>query len=622
MCEYSGLLSNYNTDAVDRTWSFVNSVESQSAVIVAIQIARDAGADIGVEGWKCVWGMIFELRDLKLLEGGGASKRRGLLVESDPDLLSMDSRREWSMRLIKGGTDGRRESRGAQKKGIFAALFGSQDSSPGHDGIQQGNSSVGGSVNNLILTPHGKEELVVWDELAPSDDEDDLGPNDEDEPDSSDYIMFGNKMVQNPASSYGSVGAAFESQLIHEDILVYHQEVTPITGLERVEDTRQYQISPRARVRKRLARACDFADLVSESRFLDLEGILCLLKTLLGVVQSAPPRANCSNITKSRVPSSHTTFPVSPRPLDQLPISPASEALAEILICEIALKNRDRLGMLWQTLLRDHYARRLGNGALHAARATAVSGNDMTPAPLNPGIEKCVTGLVRICSCAILREEIANDVIASLNVLCPPGGDQVPLSVFHDLRKHLGEGLWRICRNVDGMQYLGVEGWNSLLGLAQWCACTGGDVIHRSAGLSEDDPALQAFRSLHLILHTAELQDVVPFRVVGAVRALIVAGEKRNCPKLSFAGLDLLHLLHTRLEFFVGEVSRKIQNGRMKEKTDDGESEDWNNCWLPLLEGMAEAAEHSRYPVSFTQYDWMCCMFVLCEWTSVSRNGV
>merc|ERR1712038_1582923 len=133
----------------------------------------------------------------------------------------------------------------------------------------------------------------------------------------------------------------------------------------------------------------------------------------------------------------------------------------------------------------------------------------------------------------------------------------------------------------------------AILELTKHCASSGQTlVLHESAkanNLSDDDPALQAFRCMHLILHSTELRDVIPFRIVHCVRSLISGGERQNCPKLSLAGLDLLLLLLTRLHLIANREN--IHSFCLK----TGESI-WSACWLPLIEGMAEVSD-SKFSV-------------------------
>lgn len=572
VCRYTGLLGSYNTDAVDRTSVFINSVEAQSAVIVAVQTAHDAADEIGENGWKQVWGILFELRDLRLLGGGRRSKVRSILLESDRDLLSAESRREWTMRLMKGdgsyNAEGNRLA-GASRPSFFGAmgraLFGSD---PAADDDPRSRSFD----EDDMLSPHGKEELTVWDDLAPSDDEDEIV-----EEEQSDGTVDFNASVKEHAmlNRFASAGANFENQLVHEDMLIHNHATTPVTGLERVEETLSHQISPRARVRKRLVRACDFAGLLSESRFMELSGIKTVLAALVDLIDGAStekPELDAEDGDSAN------------------PISPASEAMAEVLLCEIALKNKDRLRALWEPLLKEHYTRRLTVVKNTASDQSAITAID-------PGTEKCVTGLLRLCACAVPREELADEVVSSLALLGSAGHRKD----IQALEKHIGEGLWRLCCNVDGLRQLGPHGWDGILRLTEMCASRGGRAVSRkesmtgrSAGLPEDDPALQAYRSIHLLLHSPELRDAVPFTITQAIRRMISTGEKGNCPKLCLAGLDMLHELHTRLGNLITH-----------EDQDEDESDDlrtkkelWIGCWVKVLEGMADVAEHSADAVS------------------------
>ena len=198
-------------------------------------------------------------------------------------------------------------------------------------------------------------------------------------------------------------------------------------------------------------------------------------------------------------------------------------------------------------------------------------------------------------------------MLGALKVLYPPFGGLYSLSPNLSLDKHLAEGLWRICRDVEGLKTINYDGWDGILGLVEWCALRG-EIIHprhanssRSVGLSEDDPALQAFRCLHLMLNAPELEDSVPLEIVVGVSALIRGGEKQNCPKISVAGLDLLSLLHTRVESLIIAAEQETESNEPIDVS-------WVQYWMPLLHGMAGAAGTSRYAVSY----FMCAIFVYC----------
>jgi hypothetical protein len=594
VCKYSGLLE-FTSNAADRAWSFSNSVEAQSAAVVALQIARDASDEIGVDGWKRVWSVLFELRDQKMLGGGVASRGRSILMESDPDLLRDDARREWTMKLIKGGMedDSQEYIESSGMASLFGsvgrALFGSVEDPPLDDFGTNERASRRVEVQHTI---HGKEEQLVWDELAPSDDEDEEVRSTSEDSDVGFFIH---------ADSRLSAGAKFESQLIHEDLLIHRQRETPVTGLERVDDTQRTTVSPRARVRKRLVRSCDFSGLVLESRFMDEEGIGNLLQALMDLIPVVPdlPLVENGDATASEASERpvHEIIPAK----SEYPLSPASEGFAEVLICEVVVRNRDRLSMLWHKFLRSHYVARLQKFS-----KTYTENESSQLATINAGVEKCVTGLLRITCFAVQREDIANDVLGTWKLLDPSQEkDDKEMTRLAPLDRHIGEGLWRIARFVDGTTQLNNEGWDGLLALAHYCAHRGAQLppirsagIGRSVGLAEDDPALQAYRSLHFMLNASEVKDRVPPPVVVGIRALVAAGERRNCPKLSIAGLDLLHAVNNQIE---SSALAREPNDQV-----DDEMRDlfWKTCWRPVVEGMAEASEICTYSVSDKYLHW------------------
>jgi len=522
VCGYSGLLGEYKGDAVERTSNFVKSVEAQSAVIVSIRTAQEAANELGIEGWMRIWAMLFELRDLKLLVGGPSEKGRCLLAESDNDLLNPSGRREWILKMAKGSFGDTSNSTNQEtQQSFFGFLFGSEN-------VPHSNGDV---AENRAVEPefsiHGKDELLLWDELATSDNEDDSGCGD-------DNVDIGFELPTRERfniSRFSSAGVHFESQLIHEDMLMYQQKDTPITGLERVEDTSPYQLSPRARVRKRLNRACDFAGLVLESRFMEVNGAILLLQALTRIIKvgKIPNRGveleNDANTDHNR---------------EEYTLSPASEALAEVLLCEITLKNKDRLGALWKTVLKEHYSERF-------QYVTEMDSEQREIALLEPGIEKCVTGLLRLCSCALQKEDLANETIACLSLL----SDGKTSREIDELDKHISEGVWRICSNVDGLIILDNQGWMGLLSLIQWCAaraaksCLNNEDDGRSVGLADDDPGLKVYQSLHLMLHAPELKNIVPVATTKSIATLVHATDKVGCSKLCLASVDLLHLLQS-----------------------------------------------------------------------------
>lgn len=564
ICDYSGLLGEYTQDTRERTEAFCSSVESQAAFIIAIQTAIEAGEDLDDECWKRVWSMIMELRDLKLLSKGD------LLRETDSDFLNAGARSEWLLCIEKGDMEYcsalEKKDKGSSLLGAFGrALFGpvtdDQDEAPA-------------DIEEIDPSPHGKETMFVWNEGAGSDVEsDDLDDRIED----------------NGEEAPSTPGAKFENRLVREDINRQLQVEVPVTGLERIEDSPQKKRSKRARVRNRLRSSCDFAALISESRFVDEEAMQSLLRSLVGLVssvgyQTAPAlgydvgSAPAATMERSSSDVSVSTASITQAPW-LVPISPASEAFAEVLLCELALKNKDRLKSVWSEVLQDHYLSRLTALLVNPAEQSSAA-----KIPVDPGLEKRVTGLLRLCVCAIQRADMASEILSVWKYVLPVNDEQQAISPLRALDRHFGEALWRIVSQVDSLTNLATEGWEGLVSLLSWCARRGGALRpldpRESTSIAEDDPAVQCYRSIHLLLSTKELADVVPVSIVWSLRCLVAAGGHRNYPQLSVAALDMIGSLCDK------KVSKVISNPEASDNF-------WSSDWREMVEGIAEAAELS-----------------------------
>ena len=540
ICLMTGLLGEYNANPDDRSQEFMQSIERQSALIVAMKVCMEHGDVVGLDGWKCVWGMVFELRDLQLLSARGSST---LMAESDADLLLPEAREAFSVRLTRG--DAFEDEGPRQGGGLFGALFRAAAS----------NDDLQNQMQDLALSVHCKDVQLLWDDVAISDEESD---NDSDR---YEYSSF------SPRNQF-PIGIAFQNRFVTENASGEHD--MPITGLERMDNDGPEGESLRARVRDRLAQLIDFYGLVSESRFLDFNlGLSDCVNALVEIIHDAPKQSN-GNASEGSEPDGS---------FSGLPISPASEALAEILLCEITLKNRDRFANIWETILSAHYNHRLSKGRDEQQESFK----------LTPGIEKCVTSVLRMCNFAIHRNiPISSEVLGTLNVLHPPLGSLFWSPLELNLDKHLSEGIWRICQNVDGLSQVNARGWEGILGLLEWCASRGGLPSMQPGILADDDPSLQSFRSLHLLLHAKELKESVPPSVVTSIRSLVEAGERANSTRLSIAGLDLLQVLHFRLESSLTGRNQSIS---------EADSKALARHWLPILEAIAEPAEKSRNAV-------------------------
>jgi hypothetical protein len=215
----------------------------------------------------------------------------------------------------------------------------------------------------------------------------------------------------------------------------------------------------------------------------------------------------------------------------------------------------------------------------------------------DPGLEKRITGLLRLSVFAVQREELANDVLSSWKYLLPINDEQHASSPLRVLDRQIGEGLWRIVSQVESLANLNDDGWEGLVSILCWCSKRAGALnpvpSGGSSALAEDDPALQCYRSLHLLLNTRELDNKVPCSIVASLRSLVAAGGKRQYPQLSTACLDLLSILYEK---------KTISNGEEEGHDRSPESMFWSTCWRKIIEGIAEAAEFSTDTVSFSFY--------------------
>ncbi|KAL7551709.1 hypothetical protein ACHAWF_014889 [Thalassiosira exigua] len=459
VCQMTGLLNECNKATEERAEIVLNSLEHQSALTVAMNVAEENGDTIGLDGWKAVWGMIFKLRDLQLI-----SKRRrpNIITESDPDLLSPEARSEFYCRMANWD-DEFEEADGQPSKGmsLMSFVFGSGGSS---GSLNEGNNAPSQQRGQLA---HGNEGQLIWDEMASSDEEEHTLNDTE-------YLSF--PLDQSPRR-ISSVGSLFENRLVFESTL--DNEEIGITGLERMSHSNPKSL--RARVRRRLSQLVDFYGLVAESRYLSEEGLSDALNSLVEIIRDSSKRTSSKQGNEEALVSS--------------PLSPASEAFAEILLCEIALKNRDRFAHVWN-ILRAHYNSRLTYRPSQEGENGGKNHKSET-IKLTPGVEKCVTGLLRLCVWTSSNGKmIASQVLKLLKILHPPFGALIWSPLELNLDKHLAEGLWRICRNVDGLACMADdEGWSAIFGLAEWCATRGGLRSKDHTGsLAEDDPSLQAFR--------------------------------------------------------------------------------------------------------------------------------
>ena len=111
---------------------------------------------------------------------------------------------------------------------------------------------------------------------------------------------------------------------------------------------------------------------------------------------------------------------------------------------------------MWVDTLQDHYLSRLTSILVNPGEVRADK-----KIPVDPGLEKRVSGLLRLSVYAIQRIDLANDILSSWKYLLPMNDEQHASSPLRSLDRHIGDGLWRIVSQVDGLSNLNDDGWVS-----------------------------------------------------------------------------------------------------------------------------------------------------------------
>ena len=130
-------------------------------------------------------------------------------------------------------------------------------------------------------------------------------------------------------------------------------------------------------------------------------------------VEAAPPMHAREAFDDRSVSDVSASVPVFTARQWHVPISPASEAFAEVLSCEIAIQIRDRFKDLRADVLQGHY-----HSHLTRILVNHVEGSSSSKILPDRGLEKRVTGLLRLCVCSLQRVDMANEVLAAWEFCC------------------------------------------------------------------------------------------------------------------------------------------------------------------------------------------------------------
>eukprot|EP01039_Chlorochromonas_danica_P002473 gene2473-2708_t len=290
-----------------------------------------------------------------------------------------------------------------------------------------------------------------------------------------------------------------------------------------------------------------------------------------------------------------------------LSISASSMSWLEMVLVDLALRNRDRFQICW-SILRLHYLRSLGSSSFKLSYVT----------------ERQLSGMLKIIARMLSRDHYAATMIELLGkVLAPlirplegrksglvavgPGSfasDEEPVvgcpmtSTKEGLSLLINQvtvGMWRILtQNVDLLPLLSLEQWETIFRVIAFCSSSGSYA------------AFKSFEIMAWLLHEPRLIANVPVFCIIAVKPLV---KNKNAPIFVSSGaVQLLRYLHSRLEALIQEAPESVN----EEGYDTLESEEeaaviWKQkCWLPILQSLAEGVSDDRQEVRLACTEALC----------------
>ncbi|KAM3570707.1 hypothetical protein VYU27_007231 [Nannochloropsis oceanica] len=338
----------------------------------------------------------------------------------------------------------------------------------------------------------------------------------------------------------------------------------------------------RALVRSHVA-SCRVHELIAESRFLGQDALQHLLQTLIDLIQASSPSS-----LPSSPPALHDEYTSRLRQQIYLPLplSPASQAFAEVLLAELALRNRDRISSLWPTVLAPHYQTRLQTSS------SSPSSPPSSPPP-SLGLEKVVTGLLRLCIRLFSHDHLADSMAHALTWLLPPSLPPPSSSTARLFAPLLAGGLSRLVAvNLPSLpSSLSLQGWADLFLCIQFCAPLGGEATGR------------AFEALCFLLHEPQLKGCVPVTCTQTILSFVLPPLEEEKGRegsllqgsndsLARAALDLLMVLHAHLDVMVAGKGEG-EGGR----GEGAQRQEGVVNWMTILDALAKAAEDRRLSV-------------------------
>ena len=533
--------------------SFARSKSRQTCCVAAFDVAADLSEYLVTPSpWAFLVTLLLKLRDLSLVEAR-------CLVESEKDLMEPEEREELSRVMLvesieyeksKGLAIGAVESTREEKVGLLGKIGGfffggddaDDDDEEGRLDEEAGESDD--SDDDVDLTNLAENDYV-WD-CAPLSDEE--GEED-----------GGGEEMASP---------------IHDFVEV---DGTPISPMRMITNANQKEQSRRSRLRKQLTQQCNLADLARQTKYYPDNTLLAFVEGVKAVIAGKePPQVEGDEPAPDEddefyAGGSWQTAAEMKRICGKEAFRPGvvsmgSKAYAEVLLCEVALRNKDRLDKLWPALA-EHYENVLGKTEY-----------------LTFAVEKCASSLLRIiCATERAGDAAWGRLKWGLN-LVTIGCDR---RIGELLSGHVVEALSRLCTTLVQS---GDVGWRSDDGQSVWEFCGifdalryGLEVDRYSADDEEDDDEeedeeegeadggedveeekkfkvlVKGFRTMYSLLHAGGIK--VPLKIKEPICALVhvasgVDGrwggnessleEWNYRSKVAVAGLDLLMVMYNK----------------------------------------------------------------------------
>jgi len=236
-------------------------------------------------------------------------------------------------------------------------------------------------------------------------------------------------------------------------------------------------------------------------------------------------------------------------------LSRPSLALAEVLLAEVVLRNRDRAVAVW-LVISEHYKYRT-----HCAR------------DLSFGVEKAFTGLLRIIYRLVSRDVLVNEALYNFAWVMAPHADS---RVAAGLVDHTASALWMtVSTNVAALATISAGTWRVVFELLRSCVS------------ATPHAAIRAFECLCALVKEAKLKDKVPIGVLGAITAFAdstVVDEKLL--------LGAVELLETKYGMLSERFHDLLESRRDVGQTPSFSAELCAGEWLPLLQATAVFCRH------------------------------